>query len=145
MDVITILVLTLFTVVIGTYLFVKNRYSYWQRRGVYYLQPKFPYGHAKPIIAQTQFFGDLFQEFYKHFKNKGLKGGGVFMLIRPVYVTVDIELIKCILQKDFGHFVNHGRKFDKKVDPLSGHLFNLENEEWKHMRVKLTPTFTPGT
>lgn len=144
MDPVTLLVLILSTVVLVGYLWANKCYSYWKRRGIYYLEPKFPYGNLKGLWKQPEFFGDTYKKFYKHFKGKGLKGGGVFLFLRPVYVVVDLELAKNILQKDFGHFVNHGRKFNPKVDPLTGHLFNMENEEWRNMRIKLTPTFTSG-
>lgn len=144
MDPLTLVVITLATIVFGGYLLVNRAFSHWKKRGIYYIEPSFPYGNIKALATRKEFFGDTFKEFYKHFKSKGVKGGGVYTFLIPVFVAVDLDLVKNILQKDFGHFVNHGRPFDKKVDPLSGHLFNLENDEWRKMRVKLTPTFTSG-
>ena len=66
------------------------------------------------------------------------------MFLSPVYLPIDPDIIKHIMQKDFQHFINHGVSLDEKIDPLNGHLFNLEDEKWKNMRIKLTPTFTSG-
>lgn len=145
MEPLTILVCILSTTVLAVYLYTKWSFTYWKRRGVYYLEPEFPYGNAKSFVKGTQFFGDNFSDIYKVFKSKGLKGGGFYMFLKPTYMPIDIELVKNILQRDFGHFVNRGRPMNKKVDPLSGHLFNMENQEWRNLRMKLTPTFTAGS
>lgn len=126
------------------YLFSKWRYSYWKRRGAYYLKPTFPFGNVKELATRKQFFGDTFHDIYKQFKARGVKGGGYYMFLKPMYMPIDLELIKDILQKDFGHFVNRGRYVNKEVDPLSGNLFNIESDEWRNLRIKLTPAFTSG-
>lgn len=144
MNPLTVLACTLSAIVIGLYMFTKWRYSYWKRRGVYYLEPKFPYGSVERLAKRLEYFGDSLHNFHRHFRNKGVKGGGYFMFLKPMYMPVDIGLIRDVLQKDFSHFVNRGRYVNKKLNPLSGNMFSIENEEWRQIRIKLTPTFTSG-
>ncbi|KAL1123515.1 hypothetical protein AAG570_002592 [Ranatra chinensis] len=56
----------------------------------------------------------------------------------------DVELINKILIKDFSHFHDHGFLVDTEVNPLEGHLFNMEGQKWRALRNKLSPTFTSG-
>nr|CAI5854948.1 unnamed protein product [Callosobruchus analis] len=126
------------------YLYVKWSHSYWKRKGVNYLEPDFLYGNSKKIMKREISFGDRFAEMYTEMKSKGWKFGGTYILIRPSFLPIDLELIKSILQRDFPHFMNHGFYVNEEADPLTGHLFNLENQKWKNIRSKLTPTFTSG-
>ncbi|VEN50704.1 unnamed protein product, partial [Callosobruchus maculatus] len=126
------------------YLYVKWAHSYWKRKGVNYLEPEFLYGNSKKIMKREISFGDRFAEMYTEMKSKGWKFGGTYILIRPSFLPIDLELTKCILQKDFTYFMNHGFYVNEEADPLTGHLFNLENQKWKNIRAKLTPTFTSG-
>lgn len=129
---------------IGFYLFSKWRYGYWKRRGVEYLEPELIFGNSRGLIKRELSFGDQFAEFYAKLKQRGVIAGGVFLSIFPVFISVDLEFIKTILQKDFNHFVNRGLYFDEDYDPLQAHLVNLENDRWRHLRTKLTPAFTSG-
>jgi cytochrome P450 family 6 len=140
--------LDVFGIVIASLVFVvaylKWKLSYWQRIGVPTLNPTIPFGDSKKLVLGQCSFGEQFEEFYNNFKARGLKYGGFYLGPRPLYIPIDPELVKRILQKDFHHFVNHGVYMDEINDPLSAHLFSLEDDKWKNMRVKLTPTFTSG-
>ncbi|KAJ3631392.1 hypothetical protein MTP99_012521 [Tenebrio molitor] len=124
--------------------YLKWKFSYWKRAGLPIINPTIPFGDSKQLILGRYSLGQQFEDFYKIFTSRGLKHGGVHVGIKPFYVPVDPELIKHVLQIDFQHFVNHGTFIDEVNDPLSAHLFSLEDAKWRNMRVKLTPTFTSG-
>lgn len=129
-------------IVILCYIYLKWRYSYWKRVGLNYLEPDFFFGNTKDLLSKKISVGDQFAKLYRELKRKGWKHGGAFSFFRPVYIPVDLDLIKNIMVSDFDHFVNHGVYFNEEINPLSGHLFNLEDQKWKRMRNKVTPSFT---
>lgn len=141
---ITVIAILLVVLFWGTFIFLTRRYKYWQRRGIPYIEPEFYYGNVRKMIKKEVSFGQQFKEIYDELKSKGVKHGGVFALFTPLYMPIDPEIIKCILQGDFKHFMNHGMYVNEDSDPLTGHLFNLEGRKWRRMRTKLTPTFTSG-
>ncbi|XP_074025834.1 cytochrome P450 6-like isoform X1 [Leptinotarsa decemlineata] len=130
--------------VLAIWLFSKWSFSYWKKVGLEYPQPEFLFGNTKGFLTRKLSFGDQMKVIYDELKSRGLKHGGFYMSFRPSYLPIDLDLIKTIMQKDFNHFVNHGLYFNEKSDPLSGHLFNLEDEKWRNLRARLTPTFTSG-
>ncbi|KAK9745082.1 Cytochrome P450 [Popillia japonica] len=81
---------------------------------------------------------------YDAFRRRKEKFGGIYFFTEPIFMPIDPDLIKCILSKDFSYFLGHGFTFNEKYDPLAAHLFNLEGEKWRKMRLKLSPTFTSG-
>ncbi|XP_063915602.1 probable cytochrome P450 6a23 [Zophobas morio] len=132
------------TIFIGTIALLKWRLTYWSRIGLPSLNPVLIFGDIKDFILERRTLGEQFREFYHAFKSKGHKHGGVYLGPKPFYVPIDPEIVKHIMQTDFSHFMNHGNYYDEKADPLSAHLFSLEDAKWRNMRVKLTPTFTSG-
>lgn len=109
------------------------RWGYWNKRGLETYEPKF-----------MDIGGQYFKSYF-YFKKKGLKHGGTYLFFHPHYVAVDLDLIKKILISDFDHFVNRNL-FEHKGEEnyMHAHLFNLEDQLWKDLRNKLTPTFTSG-
>ncbi|KAK9685324.1 Cytochrome P450 [Popillia japonica] len=138
--IIAALVLALTTI----YLYFKWKYTYWSRRNVTYIPPKFLLGNLEKPWAMTKGFSDLLTDIYHTFKSQGKRYGGFYLLHKPMFMPVDPALIKQMLTSDFSHFVNHGTLIDEKREPLSANLLSLEDEKWKNLRTKLTPTFTSG-
>ncbi|XP_066249034.1 probable cytochrome P450 6a23 [Euwallacea similis] len=119
----------------------KWHYSYWKRKGVAQLNPKFFYGDLKGVFTKTTDIGNSFKDIYSKFKDRHLAFGGIFWGFQPVFVPVDLNLIKQIMVKDFNYFQDRGAYVHEK-DPLTVNLFRMEGEAWKNLRQKLSPTFT---
>ncbi|KAK5641166.1 hypothetical protein RI129_009713 [Pyrocoelia pectoralis] len=135
-------ILLAFIVLVTTY--IQRRYSYWEKKGVPYIPPHFPFGNVESPFTRKYFFGEWLQMFYQSFKERGAKHAGIYIFTSPNYVPIDTEIIKNIMQKDFHHFVDRGFYYNEKDDPLSAHLFAIGGNKWRNLRTKLTPTFTSG-
>ncbi|KRT84488.1 cytochrome P450 [Oryctes borbonicus] len=126
-------------------LYVKWCHTYWSRWNMpTAVQINSILGHTENPFTGKQGLLLRVKDCYDEFRRRELKHGGIYFFTQPIYMPVDTELIKNILNKDFSHFLGHGFKFNEKINPLLMHLFNLEGEKWRNMRVKLTPTFTSG-
>ncbi|KAK4873126.1 hypothetical protein RN001_015155 [Aquatica leii] len=131
----------LLVIAIAILIIFKRSFSYWKKKGVYAPTPSFPFGNAKNAIMQKCCIGIELKDVYNHFKERSLSFGGYYFLTTPIFIPVDLNVIKKILITDFNHFTNRSY-FSQKYDPLSQHLFALKGAEWKIMRSKLTPAFT---
>lgn len=123
------------------YWFFKYKFLYWHRRGIKYVPATSPFGNFGASFTQQMCMGENAQI---HYRNTTEPYIGIFACVRPVLLVCDPELIRRIFIKDFQHFVDHGIYSDEKRDPLSAHIFAINGEKWKNLRVKLTPTFTSG-
>ncbi|XP_049825475.1 cytochrome P450 6a8-like [Aethina tumida] len=132
------------TLLAGAIIYLKWRFTYFARKGLYSPATTIPFGNSKTVFSKQQIGAELFKDIYFDIKSRGLKHGGAYFLFKPIYVPVDLDIIKSIMQTDFQHFMNHGVFINEKGDPLSAHLFALEDDKWKNLRSKLTPTFTSG-
>ncbi|KAK4873069.1 hypothetical protein RN001_015098 [Aquatica leii] len=131
----------LLVIAIAILIVFKRSFNYWKKKGVYTPTPSIPFGNAKNAVMQKCCFGIELKDVYNHFKEKSLSFGGYYFLTSPIFIPVDLDVIKQILITDFDHFTDR-TYFLQKYDPLSQHLFALKGAEWKEMRSKLTPAFT---
>lgn len=69
---------------------------------------------------------------------------GIYFYTRAVAIATDLDLIKSILIKDFTNFPNRGTYSNERDDPISANLVNIEDDAWRNLRHKLSPTFTSG-
>lgn len=124
------------------YLFLLKKTQYWEKRNVPFVKPELFYGNARGV--SKKFHSSKFtQNMYIKLKPLG-PIGGVYMYTRTTALVTDLDLMKSILVKDFNVFTNRGSYFNEKDDPLSAHLVNLEDDPWRNLRHKLSPTFTSG-
>ncbi|KAJ8944236.1 hypothetical protein NQ314_009513, partial [Rhamnusium bicolor] len=133
---------TAFIAVGFTYL--KWKHQYWKIRGLPYIKPTIPFGNFENPYRRTISLSDKFIQMYKEAKSKGWKHFGIYMMATPMYFVTDLEIVKCIMTRDFQHFVDRGIYTNEKDNPIGCHLFALGGKKWRNLRVKLTPTFTSG-
>lgn len=86
--------------------------------------------------------GEFFYNLYN--KHKDCKAVGLYMLYSPILVINDAKLVQDIMIRDFTTFHDRPMAVDEVNDPLSAHLLNLSGQNWRDLRVKLSPTFTSG-
>lgn len=120
----------------------KRCFAYWKNKGVPYLEPTIPFGNTAGLIFSKVNFGELIRDWYLEMKKRNWKMGGVYLCGKPFFIPVGNELIKKILISDFTFFPNRGLFIDEEVDPLTGHIFNMENYRWRNFRAKLPAAFT---
>lgn len=140
MSILIILISVLLTI---GYTLWKRIFSHWQRLGVQQFPISLPGGNLNGV-GTTRHLSDFIDEYYRKTKNLELKFSGLYMSVRPVLLVTDLDLIQHILVKDFNVFPNRGMYFNEKDDPLSAHLLNIEDDPWRNLRHKISPTFTSG-
>ncbi|XP_037952488.1 cytochrome P450 6a8-like [Teleopsis dalmanni] len=94
-------------------------------------------------LGRTKSAFKIVQDLYMKYKGKA-NYIGLYSYIQRALIVLDLELVKNVLIKDYEYFSTRGIYYNEKDDPISAHLFNLDYEKWRIMRIKLTPTFTSG-
>lgn len=122
--------------------FIYRKTQYFQSRGVPCVEPEFYYGNSRGV-GRDYHLSELIKKLYLKLKHKG-PVAGMYLYTNPALMIMDLDLVKQVLVKDFSNFANRGRYFNAVDDPISAHLVHLEDDEWKNLRNKLTPTFTSG-
>jgi cytochrome P450 family 6 len=136
------LVNLLFGILSLIFLYLTKKNQYWEKKNVPFVKPKLFYGNAKGV--GKEFHGsELLRRLYVKLKPLG-PIGGIFLYTRTSALITNLDLVKTIMVKDFNTFMNRGSYSNEKDDPLSAHLVNLEDDPWRNLRQKLTPTFTSG-
>lgn len=87
------------------YLLVRYVYLHWERRGIKYIQPTFPFGNFGKSFMQKISNAEEMTEIYRKTKEPFI---GTFGLFRPILFLRDPDLIRSVLIKDFQYFVNRG-------------------------------------
>lgn len=121
---------TSFLVIFGTLLLlwlvaiVRKKYSYFSDKKMLSPTPLFPLGNFWKV-GLTLHFIEKINSIYREFKGKDVLCG-FYIFTKPVYLILDVDLIKNILVKDFYSFHDRGLYHNEQTDPLSAHLFSVK-------------------
>ncbi len=132
------------------YLFMTWKFDYWKRRGVPFIEPRFPAG-SFPKTGKKQ---PLLTTLLQHSKQmKGQPYYGMFFFRSPILVVQDPDLLRSIMVKDFDSFVDRNpvnvmsafKKTGTRSDKIwRRQMTSASGEEWKDIRTTFTPIFTSG-
>lgn len=136
-----IFVSLLATLLVTAYLFVKNKFSYWKRRGVPFKEPSFPFGNFSDSFMGKKSGGQVIEDLYNGTTEPFI---GVFSTLQPGLLIRDPKLIKEIHVKDFQSFHTRGWQANVDVDPMADNILLQEGEKGKHVRAQLSPAFSSG-
>lgn len=126
-----------------TFYLFKRIFNFWTNLGVPQFPTEFPHGNIKGL-GKDYHVSKFLVKYYQKIKSSNALYGGLYFFVQPVLMVVDLDLVKTIFIKDFNVFPNRGIYNNEKDDPVSAHLVNLENDAWRNLRQKLSPTFTSG-
>ncbi|KAG6800704.1 cytochrome P450 6a14 [Apis mellifera caucasica] len=129
-------------IVIAFYYYITARNNFWKIRGIPGPEPLPGFGNVLMIVLGKEAPFQFLTRVYNEFKNEALIG--VFMKTYPALVVKDPDLIKDIMIKDFYKFPNRGFPKSDSADPLTQHLFLVEEEKWRPLRTQLSPVFSTG-
>ena len=136
------IIAVVFVTLTAFYYYVKEKQSVWKNAGVPFAKPLFVKGNLGEVGSTKALF-EVMTKLYEKFKEKS-PFYGFYFFTDAVAVATDLSLIKAVLMNDKGNFINRGVYYNEEDDPLSAHLFAIDNPKWKILRTKLTPTFTSG-
>ncbi|CAD7012841.1 unnamed protein product [Ceratitis capitata] len=122
---------------------LKRHYTYWQRRGVPQVTPRYVVGNVERAAGgqvQLRYFNQRLYEEYKQSR----PFVGMYIFFTRAALILDLDVIRDICISKFSNFQDRGVFANPRDDPLTGHLFRLEGAQWRAMRNKLTPVFSSG-
>ena len=124
------------------YVWLSWRWTFWTKKGVYQIQPTFPFGTFSSFFTKKHHIYDQFILEAKECEKVPYYGG--YFLHMPVFIVKDADVVKKILAKDFDHFID--RQDPKFIEMFanglptdkiwSKQLQNVTGSEWKDLRYE---------
>jgi cytochrome P450 len=137
-----IAIAALLVVVISALTYLWYDKSYWKRQGIPSPKCNFIFGHS------LAFFTGIMKHDMENMKNYG-PTYGTYLFSKKEIVSADLDLLRRVLVKDFGHFedrmgsVASNSKLAED-DMIRNVLSIMQGDDWKRVRNLITPAFTTG-
>lgn len=103
----SLIILICTVIILWLIMYIKKKYSYFKDRGILHPKPYWPLGNFWKVGLSVHFINRV-NEIYRLFKGSA-KICGFYIFTIPVYIILDIEIIKNILVKDFESFHDRGQ------------------------------------
>ncbi|KAF5273290.1 hypothetical protein FQR65_LT04712 [Abscondita terminalis] len=124
-----------------SYIYLTKNFNYWKQRNVPYIEPTLFFGNLFKTITVQQGIGESISLMYGKVNTPYI---GVYVLQNPLLIIRDPKLIRNVLVKNFNSFCDRYVVVNKKSDWMSANmLFLAKNPEWKYIRAKMSPVFSP--
>ncbi|XP_076642889.1 putative cytochrome P450 6a14 [Halictus rubicundus] len=127
---------------LAVYYYLSSMNNYWTKLGIAGPKPTLLLGNLKSTTLGQLSMSDATKKIYDEYKGKQVVG--IFSGTTPVLIVNDLDLIKDVLISDFSLFASRGVPIYPEVESLTQHLFSLEPEIWRPLRMRLSPVFTSG-
>ncbi len=118
----------------------RKKHNYWKNIGVPSPKAHFLFGTIQSCILERKPFGFLLADIYKLFPNERFVG--IYQFYKPILMITDPELIHRVLIEDSHSFPDRC-KYQSEENRLNNHLLYMTGQNWKKIRTKLTPVFSP--
>ena len=145
------ILLGLASLLVIAYFYCHRQWKYWTKRGIYQIQPSFPFGTLSPYFTKSEAMVNCMIRQGKEAGDRPFYGG--YFLKNPVLFVKDVDLVKQITVKDFEYFINRRSSTMRDIffagttrtDKIwSTQMTSAEGDEWKNIRATFTPIFTSG-
>lgn len=136
----TLLLLSIFTVGVGVYLYLRHHFSYWKRHGFPYIKNVvIPYGNMGAHAKKERSIGTTIWDLYNGTQEPFI---GMYAYTNPAVLVRDVDLVRKVMITDFDYFHDRSVYSNKEREPLASQLFSLKGEDWKNLRRKFNPLFS---
>lgn len=116
-----------------SYLWLRHRYSYWERRGVPGPKPIYIFGNLFKQLTFQQHISEAYREWHNTYNN--VPYVGFYKLLKPAVMVRDPELQREVLVKSFMNFHQNDVTVSDKDELLKSNPFFLTGEEWRQGRA----------
>ena len=117
-----LIVYVIFTFILVFYLWLKWQWTFWTKKGVYQVEPVFPFGNLYGFITKTKHLNEHLKEDAEETKNLKYYGGYFFK--NPTLYINDVDFVRQILVKDFDYFLDRmGPDFTRPLQ--TGHYVDV--------------------
>ncbi|XP_025087190.1 cytochrome P450 3A24-like [Pomacea canaliculata] len=111
-------------------------YNFWSSRGIPGPKPQPFFGHEWQVQKKG------IQKCLTEWSKAHGRVYGIYMNLKPMLVTNDLDILREVMVKDFPHFTD---RFDRVQGGIfSKTVFFARGHDWKRIRNIISPTFTSG-